>query len=245
MSSDTARERWPMVKRALDYVVDLQTPRGEIVWERDAHATAAPRDTPADRLLLHPPCAAQRRPARRPPRRPAAALGTGRADRLANALQNLPDAFCRQEPLLDGLVLPGPRRGAVRGDQGLELLDKEWDTFVVEGPRHPLRLRPAVGDGRGDLRAGPGPSTPWATAGARRAAVRRHAAPAPRGRLVLDGLAVRQPQALPARAVGLHGTAAVVLAADALLGLTPGAALFRDIPSPVRQAGLTPPRPRG
>ena len=41
-----ARHMWPTVRRATEFVLDLQTPRGEIMWLRD------PDGSPADHALL-------------------------------------------------------------------------------------------------------------------------------------------------------------------------------------------------
>ncbi|GAA3315410.1 prenyltransferase [Nonomuraea dietziae] len=237
---DTARERWPMVKRALDYVVDLQTPRGEIVWERDAHGRAAGYALLTGCSSIHHALRSGVLLADRlDDPQPHWELA---ADRLANALQNLPDAFADKSRFSMDWYYP-VLGGAVRGDQGLELLDKEWDTFVVEG----LGIR-CVSD------------QPWVTGaetcelvlaldalGDRRRAERlfadmqhlRH-----EDGSYWTGWQFANRKHFPHERSG-YTAAAVVLAADALLGLTPGAALFRDIPSPVRQAGLTPPRPRG
>ena len=38
-----AARMWPTVRRAIDWVLDLQAPGGEIAWERDANG--APADT--------------------------------------------------------------------------------------------------------------------------------------------------------------------------------------------------------
>ena len=35
----SSRRMWPMVERAIDFVLDLQTPRGEILWARHADGT--------------------------------------------------------------------------------------------------------------------------------------------------------------------------------------------------------------
>ena len=67
----------------------------------------------AGRLLEHLPVAARRRRARRPGRRPAAGVGAGRRParpRHPRAPRPVPG----QVDLLDGLVLPGPRRRGPR-----------------------------------------------------------------------------------------------------------------------------------
>ena len=151
--------RRPRVRRARcgrpsaprsSWVLDLQAPRGEVAWERDA--AGEPGDVRAAvRLLEHPAGAALRDRARRAGRRAAAGLGA--RGRPARPRARLPPGGVRgQEPVRDGLVLPGARRRAARrGRRGAAR--PRLGHVRRAGPRRPLRQRPAVGDGRGDLRA--------------------------------------------------------------------------------------------
>ena len=97
---------------AIGWVLGLQAPRGEVAWERDA-AGEPRRVRAAVRLLEHPAGAALRDRAGRAGRRAAAGLGARR--RPARPRARLPPGGVRgQEPVRDGLVLPGARRRAAR-----------------------------------------------------------------------------------------------------------------------------------
>ncbi|GAA2362494.1 prenyltransferase/squalene oxidase repeat-containing protein [Nonomuraea africana] len=223
---ERARERWPMVKKALDYVVDLQTPRGEIVWERDAQGRAAGYALLTGCSSIHQGLRSGVLLADRlDDPQPHWELA---ADRLAGALQNHPDAFADKSRFSMDWYYP-VLGGAVRGDQGADLLDKEWDTFVVPG----LGIR-CVSD------------QPWVTGAETCELVLALDALGDRERaeqLFADMQHLRHEDGsywtgwqfanrkhFPHERSG-YTAAAVVLAADALLGLTSGAALFRDIPS--------------
>ena len=154
----------------------------------------------AVRVLEHPPWAALRARAGRSDRRAAARLGAlGRPAR--SRARPSSGGVRRQEPVLDGLVLPRARRRAARRRRrraargGLGRLRRAR-------PRRPLRQRPALGDRGRDLRAGPLPGRLRPARPGGRGLRHRAQAP-PRRRLLLDRLAVRQRGALPGRAVGL------------------------------------------
>ena len=70
-------EMWPTVRRAVDFVLGLQTARGEIIWIRHAGRLAR-RSRAAHRLLLDLPGAALRGRPRRAPGRATARLGARR-----------------------------------------------------------------------------------------------------------------------------------------------------------------------
>src|SRR6266571_2274323 len=91
-----ARRMWPMVKAAVDFVLGLQTPRGEIIWQREHVLQPALRDQP-----------------RRVPGRAAARLGTRRRPARPRR-REAPRGVRGQEPVLDGLVLSGARRSGAR-----------------------------------------------------------------------------------------------------------------------------------
>ena len=106
---------WPVVEKAIEFVLDLQTPRGEILWARHADGT------PWSFALLtgsssHLPLAALRHRHRRAPRPRAPRLGALRRPprpRHPRARRRRPPRRLRpQAPLGHGLVLPGPRRRA-------------------------------------------------------------------------------------------------------------------------------------
>ncbi|WP_067169245.1 prenyltransferase [Microtetraspora niveoalba] len=214
---------WPMVTRALDYVVELQTARGEIVWERDA------RGVPAAYALLTGSSSIYQG------LRSGVLLGERlgdpqpdwelAADRLGHVLAAHPEAFADKSRFSMDWYYP-VLGGAVRGAAGDKRLAEEWDTFVVPG----LGVR-CVSD------------QPWVTGAESCELV-----------LALDATG-DQDRALSVFADMQHlrhedgsywtgwqfvnekhfphersayTAAAVILAADALSGATPGAAIFRD-----------------
>jgi hypothetical protein len=125
-----ARAMWPVVTRALDFVVDLQTPRGEIVWER----TASGR--PAEYALLTG-CSSIHQGLRCGVLL-ADRLGDPRpdwelaADRLAHVLAAHPEAFADKSLFSMDWYYP-VLGGALRGPEGIARLKEEWDVFVVPG----------------------------------------------------------------------------------------------------------------
>ena len=122
--------------------------------------------------------------------------------RLGPRAARAPRPVPRQVDVLDGLVLPGPRRrrprlrrpAAARGPLGRVRRAR---------PRHQVRRHQPVGDRRRDLRAGDGARRPRRPRpGA--AAVRRHAAPARHRRPLLDRLRLPRRRQLAGRAHDLH-----------------------------------------
>ncbi len=189
---------WPTVRRAVEWALALRTSRGEVAWERDASGTAGTYALLSGCSSIHQSL------------RCAVALGKLAddpqpdwelaADRLADLVGAHPEAFADKSRFAMDWYYP-VLGGAVRGAAAVARLKAGWDTFVVPG----LGVR-CVSD------------QPWVTgaetcelvlaldacglrAGGRD--VRHHRAPASPGRLVLDRLAVRQPGALPGRAVKL------------------------------------------
>ncbi|MER6946940.1 prenyltransferase [Nonomuraea sp. NPDC000554] len=216
--------RWPMVKAALDYVVGLQAERGEVVWERDAHGVASSVALLTGCSSIHQGlrCGVLLADHLGDPQ-PHWELA---ADRLAHALAAHPEAFADKSRFSMDWYYP-VLGGAVRGPRAFELLDREWSTFVVPG----LGIR-CVSD------------QPWVTGAETCELV-----------LTLDALGDRERAARLFTDVqhlrhddgsywtgwqfanGKHfphersayTAAAVVLAADALLGLSAGSSLFRDV----------------
>ncbi|MEU4229713.1 prenyltransferase [Nonomuraea sp. NPDC026600] len=235
--------RWPMVKRALDYVVGLQTERGEIVWERDAQGRASSYALLTGCSSIHQGlrCGVLL----------AEHLGDPQphwelaADRLAHVLAAHPEAFADKSRYSMDWYYP-VLGGAVRGPAAAELLEREWSTFVVPG----LGIR-CVSD------------QPWVT-GAETCELalaldalgdRDRAA-----RLFADiqhlrhedgsywtGWQFANDRHFPHERSG-YTAAAVVLAGDALFAFSPGAGIFRDVgaasvsPADPHLCGCTPAR---
>jgi len=125
-----AAAMWPVVRRATEYVLGLQTARGELAWERTA-------DGAAGRYALLAGCASACQSLRC-----AIALAEHMAepqpdwelaaDRLGHVVACHPEAFADKSRFsMDWYypVLGGP----VRGSAGRERLAAGWDVFVVPG----------------------------------------------------------------------------------------------------------------
>ena len=125
-----AAAMWPMVRRATDYVLGLQTARGELAWERTAAGTVARYALLAGCSSVHQSlrCAIAL----------AEYLGEPQpdweiaADQLGHVVACHPEAFADNSRFsMDWYypVLGGP----VRGRAGRRHLAASWDTFVVPG----------------------------------------------------------------------------------------------------------------
>ena len=121
---------WPTVRRAIEFTLGLQTPRGEILWQRTADGTPASyallTGCSSTYQSLH--CAVQVAQQAGEPQ-PGWELA---AARLGHMIACHPEAFAdKSEYSMDWYypVLAGP----VRGPAALDRLDAEWDEFVVPG----------------------------------------------------------------------------------------------------------------
>jgi hypothetical protein len=218
-----ARAMWPVVRKALDFVVDLQTARGEIVWERSASGA------PAEYALLT--CCSSIYQGLRCGVLLGEHLGEPQpdwelaADRLGHVLAAHPEAFADKSRFSMDWYYP-ILGGAVRGAEARERLEEEWDTFVVPG----LGIR-CVSD------------QPWVTgAESCELAIALHAV-GDRDRALTvyrdmqhlrhedgsywTGWQFANEKHFP-NEQSAYTAAAVILAADALSGTTPASALFRD-----------------
>ena len=227
---------WPVVERAIDFVLDLQTPAGRdpLGPPRRRHPVVV---RPAHRLVEHLPQPALRHRDRRAPRPRASRLGALSAARLAHVIRPTPRRPPRrlrpEAPLGHGLVLPGARRRASAATAGRERLDARR--------RHVLRRRTwacaASATARGSPRPRPAsacsPTSPSATA-TRPRAVRVGPAAPRRRRPLLDRHRVPRDGALPRRRARTYTAASIVLAADALRRHQPGLGAVRR---PRRAAG--------
>ena len=121
---------WPTVERAVGYVLDLQTPGGEVVWSRDPQGrptgTALLASSSSIHLSLRCALAAAERLGHE---RPDWELSIGA---LAHAVRHHPEAFEDKArysmdwyyPVLGGVVVGAEARARLRGG---------WGDFVVEG----------------------------------------------------------------------------------------------------------------
>ncbi|WP_248958374.1 prenyltransferase [Sphaerisporangium perillae] len=220
---DFTRAMWPVVRKALDFVVDLQTARGEIVWERSAAGE------PAEYALLTG-CSSVYQGLRC-----GVLLGEHlgepqpdwelAADRLGHVLAAHPEAFADKSRFSMDWYYP-VLGGAVRGPDARLRLEEEWDTFVVPG----LGIR-CVSD------------QPWVTGAESCELALALDAIGDRERALTvyrDMQHLRHAdgsywtgwqfanQAWFPNEQSAYTAAAVILAADALSGATPASALFRD-----------------
>jgi hypothetical protein len=222
-----ARQMWPTVRRAIDWVLGLQAPRGEVAWERDA--SGRPGDfallSGCSSILHGLRCAIALADMAGEPQ-PGWELA---AVQLGHVLACHPEAFADKSRFaMDWYypVLGGALRGAAAGRR----LAAGWDAFVVPG----LGVR-CVSD------------QPWMTVAetcelvlALDACGLREQAAELFGtvhRLRHDdgsywtGWQFRNAQYFPAERSSWTA-AAVILATDALTGFSPGASIFRDAPAP-------------
>ena len=121
---------WSLVEPAFDFVLDLQTPRGEILWAR--HADGTPWSfallTGSSSISHSLRCAIAI----------AEALGHERPDwelslgRLVHTLRHEPDAFAPKHRWAMDWYYP-VLTGVVRDDEGRAHLDERLETFYLEG----------------------------------------------------------------------------------------------------------------
>ncbi|CAN5601606.1 prenyltransferase [soil metagenome] len=125
-----AESMWPVVERAVEFVLDLQTPRGEIRWAR--HADGTPWSfallTGSASICHSLRCAIAL----------AELLGHERPDwelsaaSLAHVVAHVREAFAPKDRWAMDWYYP-VLAGVVTGDAGRERLDEGWPTFVMEG----------------------------------------------------------------------------------------------------------------
>jgi len=219
-----AARMWPTVRRAVEWVLDLQAPGGEIAWERDANGVPGGHALLTGCASIHHSlrCAVAL----------AGQLGESQpdwelaADQLAHAVARHPTSFADKSRFSMDWYYP-VLGGVLRGSAADRRLAQGWDTFVLPG----LGVR-CVDD------------QPWVTgAESCELVLALHAAgqDAAAARLFADVQHLRDSD-------GAYWTgwqfahrrhfpgersawtaAAVILAADALSGTTGGANVFRDV----------------
>jgi hypothetical protein len=215
---------WPVVERAIEFVLDLQTPRGEIIWAR--HADGTPWSfallTGSSSTCHSLRCAIAI----------ATELGHDRPDwelsvaQLAHVIEHEPDAFAPKHRWAMDWYYP-ILAGAVTGERARAHLAERFDTFVMAGKG--VRC---VSD------------RPWVTIAETCECTLAHLAAGERD-LALDlftwaqahrlddgrywtGMVYPELITFPDGEQSTYTAAAVILAADALDGAAPTAGLFSD-----------------
>lgn len=125
-----AERMWPIVEAAIDFVLDLQTPRGEILWARHADGTPWPFAllTGSSSICHSLRCAialAEMLDHERPDWELSAA-------RLAHVIAHEPDAFAPKHRWAMDWYYP-VLCGVIAGDAGRSRIDDRWDTFIMNG----------------------------------------------------------------------------------------------------------------
>jgi hypothetical protein len=215
---------WPVVSAAVEFVLDLQTPRGEILWAR--HDDGTPWSfallTGSSSICHSLRCAIAI----------AEHLGHERPDwelsaaRLAHVVAHVPDAFEPKARWAMDWYYP-VLAGVVVDEAGRDRLRSGWDTFIMDG-----RGTRCVSD------------RPWITAAETCECVLAHLVVGEHERaadlfrwiqhLQSDGggwhtgIVYPELKHYPGGETSTYTAAAVVLAADALSATSPASALFTD-----------------
>jgi hypothetical protein len=216
---------WPTVQLAMDWTLDLSTPRGEILWERDASGApgsfALLSGCASIYQALHCGVALAKLVSEPRPDWEQA------ADRLGRLVKQCPEAFADKSRFAMDWYYP-VLGGAMRGAVGSARLAASWGSFVVPG-----RGCRCVSD------------EPWVTVaetcelvlaldacGMRSAAMSMFDTIGPH-RLsdgsYWTGWQYVNSEPFPAECSSWTA-ASVVLACDALTGSSGGAGIFRDVP---------------
>jgi len=125
-----AAAMWPVVRKAIEFVLDLRTPRGEIIWERGADGKPAKYALLTGCSSIHQSlrCAlaiAEKMGDQQPEWELA-------ADQLAHVIASHPDAFADKSRFSMDWYYP-VLGGAVRGAAATAMLAARWDEFVQPG----------------------------------------------------------------------------------------------------------------
>jgi len=125
---------WPVVEQAIEWVLDLQTPRGEIMWAR--HTDGTPWSfalLTGSSSICHSLRCAIAIAEHLGHERPDWELSAARLSHVirAHVAGDLPDAFAPKHRWAMDWYYP-VLTGVVRGEAGLERLNARRDTFLVE-----------------------------------------------------------------------------------------------------------------
>jgi hypothetical protein len=220
---------WPVVQRAIDFVLDLQTPRGEIIWAR--HADGTPWSfallTGSSSMCHSLRCAvalAEVAGHQRPDWELAAAKLS--AVVAAHCAGDMPDAFAPKHRWAMDWYYP-VMAGVLRNDDGAARLDDKSSVFVMEG-----KGVQCVSD------------RPWVTASETCECLLAYLAVGRSERALelftwaqemrcddghyFTGLVYPDRQTFPGNERTTYTDAAVVIAADALSGTSPASHLLTD-----------------
>jgi len=121
---------WPTVRRAIEWALELRTPGGEVLWERDAVGAPGAYALLSGCSSIHQSlrCAVALAKLADDPQ-PDWELA---ADRLARLVAAHPEAFADKSEFSMDWYYP-VLGGAVRGSDAARRLATGWDTFVVPG----------------------------------------------------------------------------------------------------------------
>jgi hypothetical protein len=213
---------WPVVTRAIDWVLDMQVPRGEIVWARevDSQPWSYALLTGSSSIAHSLGCAVAM----------AELVGEERPDwelslvNLSEVIRTRPDAFADKSRWAMDWYYP-VLAGVLTGDAALRRLDEGWERFVLDG----LGVR-CVAD------------EPWVTAAETAECALAHVAVGKldiaadllewtrrhrcRDGAYLTGLVYPSAASFPPWEQTAYTGAAVLLAADALSGASAASGLF-------------------
>lgn len=215
---------WPVIDRAIEFVLELQTPRGEIRWAR--HADGTPWSfallTGSSSICHSLRCAVA----------VAELLGEERPDwelsaaSLARVIRDEPDAFAPKHRWAMDWYYP-VLTGVITGEVGRQRLAERWDAFIMEGKG--VRC---VSD------------RPWVTVAETCEAMIAHlgVGETERARQLFTwaqelreddgkywtGIVFPDEVHFPGEEQSSYTAAAVILAADALAGASPAAPMFVD-----------------
>ena len=221
-----AASMWPVVHKAIDFVIDLQVGYGEICWARSETGPVLQALLTGCASVYHSIRCALALAAVMGDPQPEWELALGR---LGHALTSHPDAFTEKDRYSMDWYYP-ILGGALRGPDAAARIKQRWDNFVVEG----LGIR-CVDD------------RPWVTGaetcelvlaldamGDRQAALTQFAAMQhlrEKDGSYWTGLVFSDGKRWPVERTAWTG-AAVILAADALSSTTAGSGIFRgaDLP---------------
>ena len=215
---------WPTVEAAIEFVIELQQPRGEILWARHADGT------PWSFALLTGSSSVSH--SLRTAIAIAETIGHERPDweiaaaRLTHAIRHYPEAFAPKDRWAMDWYYP-VLSGALRGEAAEERLEERWNLFHMPG-----RGIRCVSD------------RPWITAAETCECTIAHLAVGQRDKALQlfssmpdfrdpdghfkTGIVYPQEVMFPEEERTTYTAAAVILAADALSGATPAATLFTD-----------------